>query len=137
MIDGGDRSPGKVSGFTLTAECPEHIALDVYRLGSPGSRKQEYSFPCDRGRQFGPNPLHDGVSMDLQLRGNRMADAASDQQGVASCLVRQAAERSSSVASWLEARAPGSLLDEVVYFARRRRGTFLLMAAGAGLLAGG
>lgn len=61
---------------------------------------------------------------------------ASDQPGVATDLVRQAAERSSSVASWLDARDPGSLLDEVKSFARQRPGTFLLLAAGAGVLAG-
>ena len=61
---------------------------------------------------------------------------ASDQPGMASDLVRQAAERSSSIASWLDARDPGSLLDEVKSFARQRPGTFLLIAAGAGVLAG-
>jgi len=64
-----------------------------------------------------------------------MADAP-DQPGVAADLIRQAAERSQSVASWLENRDPGSLLDEVKSFARQRPGTFLLAAAGAGLLAG-
>lgn len=61
---------------------------------------------------------------------------ASDQPGVATDLVRQAAERSSSIASWLDGRDPGSLLDEVKSFARQRPGTFLLLAAGAGVLAG-
>ncbi|WP_426226821.1 hypothetical protein [Pseudarthrobacter sp. DSP2-3-2b1] len=61
---------------------------------------------------------------------------ASDQPGVASDLVRQAAERSQAVASWLDVRDPGSLLDEVKSFARQRPGTFLLLAAGAGILAG-
>lgn len=61
---------------------------------------------------------------------------ASDQPGIAADLVRQAAERSQSVASWLENRDPGSLLEEVKSFARQRPGTFLLAAAGAGLLAG-
>ena len=64
-----------------------------------------------------------------------MADA-SDQPGVASDLVRQAAERSSAVAGWLDGRDPGSLLTEVKSFARQRPGTFLMSAAGAGLLAG-
>jgi hypothetical protein len=64
-----------------------------------------------------------------------MADA-SDQPGVATDLIRQAAERSQSVASWLENRDPGSLLEEVKSFARQRPGTFLLAAAGAGMLAG-
>ncbi|TQJ58968.1 hypothetical protein FBY30_1205 [Arthrobacter sp. SLBN-83] len=62
--------------------------------------------------------------------------SAPDQQGVASDLVRQAAERTSSVASWLENREPGDLLNEVTRFARNRPGTFLLLAAGAGVLAG-
>ncbi|YCH14976.1 hypothetical protein M1E01_02910 [Arthrobacter sp. D1-17] len=72
-------------------------------------------------------------TISSQLRS--MADAP-EQQGVASDLIRQAAERSESVASWLENRDPGSLLNEVRSFARQRPGTFLLLAAGAGLLAG-
>jgi len=62
--------------------------------------------------------------------------SAPDQQGVASDLIRQAAERTSSMASWLENREPGDLLNEVQRFARNRPGTFLLLAAGAGVLAG-
>ena len=61
---------------------------------------------------------------------------ASEQPGVATDLVRQAAERSSAVAGWLDGRDPGSLLTEVKSFARQRPGTFLLLAAGAGVLAG-
>ena len=72
-------------------------------------------------------------SISSQL--STMADA-SDQPGVATDLVRQAAERSRSVATWLENRDPGSLLEEVKSFARQRPGTFLMVAAGAGLLAG-
>jgi hypothetical protein len=64
-----------------------------------------------------------------------MADA-SEQPGVATDLIRQAAERSESVAAWLDNRDPGSLLNEVKSFARQRPGTFLLAAAGAGILAG-
>lgn len=64
-----------------------------------------------------------------------MANASQD-GGVATDLVQQAADRSSSVARWLENRDPGSLLDEVKGFARRKPGTFLLLAAGAGVLAG-
>lgn len=61
---------------------------------------------------------------------------ASNNGGVAADLVQQAADRSSSVAQWLENRDPGSLLNEVKSFARRRPGAFLLLAAGAGVLAG-
>lgn len=72
-------------------------------------------------------------SISSELR--TMADA-SDQPGVASDLIREAADRSQSVASWLDGRDPGSLLTEVKGFARQRPGTFLLLAAGAGILAG-
>ncbi|WP_311380593.1 hypothetical protein [Arthrobacter sp. ISL-69] len=61
---------------------------------------------------------------------------SSEQPGVATDLIRQAGDRSASVASWLEARDPGSLLNEAKTFARNRPGTFLLLAAGAGILAG-
>jgi hypothetical protein len=71
------------------------------------------------------------ISSQLQS----MADAP-DQQGVASDLIRQAAKRSESVASWLENKQPGDLLGEVQRFARNKPGTFLLLAAGAGVLAG-
>jgi hypothetical protein len=62
--------------------------------------------------------------------------SAPDQPGVAADLARQAAERSSAIASWLDDRDPGSLLNEVKSFARQRPGTFLMLAAGAGILAG-
>jgi hypothetical protein len=71
------------------------------------------------------------ISSQLQS----MADAP-DQQGMASDLIRQAAQRSESVASWLENKEPGDILGEVQRFARNKPGTFLLLAAGAGILAG-
>jgi hypothetical protein len=64
-----------------------------------------------------------------------MAEAP-EQQGVAGDLIRQAAQRSESVASWLENKEPADLLGEVQRFARNRPGTFLLLAAGAGILVG-
>ena len=72
-------------------------------------------------------------SMSTEL--NTMA-SASDQPGMAADLIRQAADRSSAIASWLDDRDPGSLVNEVKSFARQRPGTFLMLAAGAGILAG-
>jgi hypothetical protein len=72
-------------------------------------------------------------TLSSQLRS--MADAPG-QQGVASDLVRQAAERTSLAASWIEGKDPGTLLNDVQSFARRKPGAFLLLSAGAGLLAG-
>lgn len=71
-------------------------------------------------------------SLSDELRS--MADKS--ESGTAQQLVQQVSDRTGSAASWLEGRDPGSLLDEVTGFARRRPGTFLLVAAGAGLLAG-
>lgn len=71
------------------------------------------------------------ISTELQSMAS-----ASEEPGVATDLVRQAAERSSAVAEWLDGRDPGSLLTEVKSFARKKPGTFLLLAAGAGVLAG-
>lgn len=64
-----------------------------------------------------------------------MADS-SENQGVASDLAHQAASRAAGIADWLDQRDPGSLLDEVKGFARRRPGTFIAIAAAAGVLAG-
>jgi len=61
---------------------------------------------------------------------------SSEQQGPATDLVKQAAERTSTVASWLEDREPGNVVEEVTRFARQRPGAFLAIAAGAGLLVG-
>jgi hypothetical protein len=65
----------------------------------------------------------------------RMADG-SEQGGLAADLVRQVAGRTDTVATWLEDREPGDVLNEVADFARRRPGVFLAVAAGAGVLAG-
>lgn len=72
-------------------------------------------------------------SISSQLRS--MAEAP-DRQGVASDAVRQLAGRSESIASWIGDRDPRTVLEEAKGFARRRPGTFLLLAAGAGLVAG-
>lgn len=63
-----------------------------------------------------------------------MGDTA--EEGLAGNLVREAAQRTGSFAEWLDARDPGSLLDEVKSFARRRPGTFIAIAAVAGVTMG-
>jgi hypothetical protein len=60
----------------------------------------------------------------------------SEQDGVATDLARQAADRARSAAGWLADREPGSLLEEVRIFARKKPGTYLALALGAGVLAG-
>lgn len=65
----------------------------------------------------------------------KMADN-DDEQGLAVKVVRDLSNRAGSFAGYLEGRDPGSLVDEVKSFAARRPGTFIAIAAGAGILAG-
>lgn len=60
----------------------------------------------------------------------------SEQQGIATDLVKQVSGRAHDAASWLESREPGSLISELQSFARQRPAAFLALAAGAGLVAG-
>jgi hypothetical protein len=66
---------------------------------------------------------------------NSMADR-SDESGPATDLVGEAGSRAHSVASWLDEREPGQLLDELRSFARRKPGVFLIGALAAGVVAG-
>ena len=70
-----------------------------------------------------------GTELETMARGSKNPGMATD-------LVAQASKRTNTVAAWLEQREPGHVLDEVTGFARRRPGTFLALAAGAGLLVG-
>jgi hypothetical protein len=118
------------------AETAKNEAKNVAHEAKNSARDLLHQAKSDLTDQAGTQQAKaaEGIrSISSQLR--TMADAP-DQQGVASDLVRQAADRSESVASWLDNRDPGSLLNEVKSFARQRPGTFLLLAAGAGLLAG-
>lgn len=74
----------------------------------------------------------------LRSIGDELSSMAekSENQGPATDLVRQAASRVGGVASWLDDRDPRSLLGDVSAFARRRPGTFIAIAAIAGILAG-
>lgn len=92
--------------------------------------KSDLASQAETQQQKAAEGIH---AVSSQLRS--MADAP-DQPGIAADLIRQAADRSESIASWLESRDPGSLLEEAKTFARRRPGAFLLIAAGAGLVVG-
>ena len=76
-----------------------------------------------------------GGLRDLGDQLRSMADG-SDNQGVATDVAHQAAERAHQLAGWFEDRDPGSVLAEVRSFARQRPGAFLALALGAGLVAG-
>lgn len=58
------------------------------------------------------------------------------ESGLAVDLAHSAGQKLDEVASWLETRDHNALLSDVQRYARRNPGTFLLLAAGAGMLAG-
>jgi ElaB/YqjD/DUF883 family membrane-anchored ribosome-binding protein len=62
--------------------------------------------------------------------------AKSDGSGIGPEVINQAAGHARTVASWLDDREPGDLLDEVRNFARHKPGMFLAGAAVAGLIVG-
>jgi hypothetical protein len=71
-------------------------------------------------------------SVSDELRG--MAEHG--QSGLGAQLARHGASFTDQAADFLQQREPGELLDEVRGFARRKPGMFLLVAAGAGVIAG-
>jgi hypothetical protein len=71
-----------------------------------------------------------------QLERLASGEATPDESGVAVDLAREVASRVAGAASWLEGRNTSEILDDVRSFARRRPGTFILVAAGAGLVVG-
>jgi hypothetical protein len=78
------------------------------------------------------------VASGLRSMGDELGSMAQNSEGnsVASQLVNNLSGRASSVAEWLDGRDPGSLLSEVRSYAARKPGTFIALAAGAGILAG-
>ena len=73
----------------------------------------------------------------LQSFGDELEQMAQHgQDGLATDMARQVADRARSVSSHLDGREPRELLDDVRQFARRRPGTFLLGARAAGVVAG-
>jgi hypothetical protein len=60
----------------------------------------------------------------------------SESTGIASELVSQVSTRAGSVADYLDGRDPGTLLQDVTDFARRRPGLFVGLAVVAGVAAG-
>ena len=71
-------------------------------------------------------------SVSDELRG--MAEHG--QSGLGAQLARHGADFTDQAADFLQQHEPGDLLDEVRGFARRKPGTFLLVAAAAGVVAG-
>jgi hypothetical protein len=58
------------------------------------------------------------------------------EQNIATDIAREIGDRVTAAGRWLDEHGPDEALDEVRSFARRRPGTFLLIAAGAGVVLG-
>ncbi|MBG6215792.1 hypothetical protein IWX75_000229 [Arthrobacter sp. CAN_A6] len=71
-----------------------------------------------------------GISDELKS----MADKS--ENPMVAKIVHQVSDRTSSAASWLEGRDATDILNDVKGFARRKPGTFLGLAAGAGVVVG-
>ncbi|MGY3318764.1 hypothetical protein [Arthrobacter sp. TE12232] len=157
--DGGPLTlPPTTATGASTTDTTRHEAAEVSRLAADSAQnvaetaKSEATQVAAEVKTNARHLLHQaqsdlteqaGVQQQKVAQGLRSVStelhsmaAASEQPGVATDLVRQAAERSSAAATWLDGRDPGSLLNEVKSFARQKPGTFLLLAAGAGVLAG-
>ncbi|MDD7927979.1 hypothetical protein [Microbacterium thalli] len=78
------------------------------------------------------------VADGLRSIGDELSTLAkgSDNPGIATDLVRQASTRVSGASDWLSQRDPGSLVNEVKTFARRKPGVFIAGALIAGVVAG-
>jgi hypothetical protein len=154
----GEVPTGDTSGTSSRKDAAKEEAADVARTAAGSAQnvaqtaKEEVANVASEAKHSAQDLMHQarsgltsqaGTQQQKAAEGIRtisgqlqsMADAP-EQQGIASDLIRQAADRTSSMATWLENREPGDLLGEVQRFARNRPGTFLLLAAGAGILAG-
>jgi len=78
------------------------------------------------------------ISVGLRSVSDELGSMAanSDGGGLASDLVQQVSGRLSAAASWLGDRDPSSVVNEVKRYARRKPGTFILVAAVAGIVVG-
>lgn len=118
------------------AQTAKHEVGNVASEAKAGAQGLLHEAKSGLGNQAGAQQQKaaDGIrTISSQLQD--MADAP-EQKGIASDVIRQAADRTASVASWVEGKDPRELLEDVQSFARRKPGTFLLLAAGAGILVG-
>lgn len=77
------------------------------------------------------------VASGLKSVGDQIRQMAEgSEQTPATDIAHQAADKIHEVASWLENRDPGTVLDDVRAFAQKRPGAFLAIALGAGVVVG-
>jgi hypothetical protein len=84
----------------------------------------------------GQQKAGEGLSGIAQQLRTMVEGGGETPSGPAADLVRQAGDKLEELATWVQAREPGDLVNEVRTFARRKPGVFLLGAALAGVVAG-
>lgn len=149
--------PGESPGQEGTAQLAKDQAADLGNSGVQAgkhvadvAREQASGVAEEAGRQ-GKNLLHQAqnqlqeqaahgqqrvAKQLLSISGELRSMADNSGPGMAAGLAQQAASRVRDAGQWLDNREPGQVVTEVQFFARRRPAVFLLLAAGAGLVAG-
>lgn len=140
-----DVAKGQAAEVTQGAkEAGQHVAEvakdQAANVGAEASR-QAKDLLSQAGSEVGQQASQQQQRLAQGIRAlgdelHKMTQPGQQSSGPATDLAKQGAQRAQDFASWLEQREPREVLDEVTAFARRRPGTFLLLAAGAGLLAG-
>lgn len=130
-VAGGAKDAAKDVAGTAKEQVGE-VAGEAKRQAQDllGQARTELTDQAQTQQQRVAGGLHQ-VSDQLRALANGEA-----QQGPATDLAHQAAEKVSEVARFFENRDPGQLLNEVRRYAQRRPGMFLALALGAGVVAG-
>ena len=115
----------------VAPELASAVAAEAGQQGEDLLRQAQRQLgqPAARGQQQLANRL---FSLSDELCSTA---GASGQGGMAAGVASQAASRVRAARQWLEERKPGQVADKVQSFARVRRAIFLVLAAGAGLVA--
>jgi hypothetical protein len=152
------QTPGAAPGDTSTAEVAREQAVgvgkeaagaggDVARTAKEQGRdvvaeatRQTRDLAGETREQLRQQSVaqRDRAAGSLRTLGDELRQMADQggQDGPATELAHQAADRVGSVARYLEQHEPGELVEQVRAYARRRPGTFLVGAVVAGALAG-
>lgn len=143
--------PGTADVVRDQASDLSHSGLQAGKHVADVAREQASGVAAEAGRQGedlvrqAQGQLREQAARGQQQLANRlfslsdelcsMADA-SGQGGMAAGVATQAASRVRAAGQWLDERTSGQVADDVQSFARTRPAIFLVLAAGAGLVAG-
>lgn len=143
--------PGTAEVVKDQASDLSHSGVQAGKHVAAVARERASGVAAEAGRQGGDllrqaqGQLGEQAARGQQQLANRLLSlsdelcsmaGASGQGGMAAGVASQAASRVRAAGQWLEERKPGQVADEVQSFARGRPAIFLVLAAGAGLVAG-